>query len=234
MPLLRLLAVDKPAATAEEPDPASTQAAATAPPELHASVPAILLGYGLVAAGIAGGWTLYTWIDPKEFVPAPGTSAFALVFVLTAAIERLVEPLGYIAESAKVEAKEGAAAREGTKAEAISHRDKAIAAALETTSKADEDAYLKSAAEWHRLVERIRRNKAVVVWGMASMLAALASGSLGIFLLRVLGFDVHPSLDIAVTALAVGSGTKPLHELVKSLQTAKEDKKDPSEVTGKG
>lgn len=229
MPLLRLAAEPPPAGT----DQAPVQPAAASPPEIHASPLAIFLGYIAVVAGILIGWALYEGLDPKEFVPGAGTSAFALIFVFAAAIERFVEPLGYLAERGKVEAKDGAEERSGTKAEALAARNKALVAALATSDKSLEATKLKEAADWQRLVERIRQNKAVIVWGMASLLAALASGAFGVFLLEVLGFDVHPVIDIGVTGLAIGSGTKPLHELVKSLQTAKEDKKDPDEVSSK-
>jgi hypothetical protein len=232
MPLLRLQTVEAP--TADAPDTAApAQPAASAPSEIHASGTAIAIGYVAVIAGIAGGWGLYELIEPNEFVPAAGTSAFAIIFVFAAAIERFVEPFGYLAERGEVEAKDGAEKRSGTKSDALENRNKALAEALSTTDKDVESAKLKQAAEWHRLLEQIRQNKSVIVWGVATLLAALASGAFGVFLLQVLGFDVHPAVDVAVTGLAIGSGTKPLHELVKSLQTAKEDKKDPDEVSGK-
>ena len=33
-----------------------------------------------------------------------------------------------------------------------------------------------------------------------------------------------------MTGLAIGGGTKPLHDLISNLQAAKEDKKDPKEM----
>jgi hypothetical protein len=35
-------------------------------------------------------------------------------------------------------------------------------------------------------------------------------------------------LDILVTGLAIGGGTKPLHDLIGNLQASKDSKKDPS------
>ena len=37
-------------------------------------------------------------------------------------------------------------------------------------------------------------------------------------------------VDLLVTGLAVGGGTKPLHDLVSNLQASKEAKKDPPQV----
>ena len=223
MPLIRLSTAETPPAGGEVP----VQPAATEKPELHASLLAIAVGYVAVVAGIGIGWWLYEWLEPGKFVPGPGTSAFAIIFVFAAAIERLVEPLGYLAERGS------AGEKTGTKAKAIDERNQALAAALTATTRTGEQQKLEDAAKWQRLVDRIRNNKSVIVWGMASMLAAIASGAFGVLLLQVLGFDVHPAVDVAVTGLAIGSGTKPLHELVKSLQTSKEEKKDPQEVGGK-
>ena len=37
-------------------------------------------------------------------------------------------------------------------------------------------------------------------------------------------------IDLLVTGLAIGGGTKPLHDLVSNLQAAKVRKKDPSQA----
>jgi len=41
---------------------------------------------------------------------------------------------------------------------------------------------------------------------------------------------VRHGLDLLATGLAIGGGTKPLHDLIKNLQEAKNDKKDPPQV----
>jgi hypothetical protein len=37
-------------------------------------------------------------------------------------------------------------------------------------------------------------------------------------------------IDLLVTGLAIGGGTKPLHDLISNLQAAKISKKDPSQT----
>ena len=62
-------------------------------------------------------------------------------------------------------------------------------------------------------------NKVVVMFALASAIAMILSGWLGIFLLAMIGVhDVPVVVDIAVTGLAIGGGTKPLHDLITLLQ----------------
>jgi hypothetical protein len=57
---------------------------------------------------------------------------------------------------------------------------------------------------------------------IASLLGMLSSGYLGMFLLRVIGVTTAPLwMDIAVTGLAVGAGTKPLHDLISKIEKSK-------------
>jgi hypothetical protein len=62
-------------------------------------------------------------------------------------------------------------------------------------------------------------NKVVVMFALASAIAMILSGWLGVFLLAMIGVhDVPVVVDIAVTGLAIGGGTKPLHDLITLLQ----------------
>lgn len=55
-------------------------------------------------------------------------------------------------------------------------------------------------------------------------------GLFGILLLRLVGLKGVPAeCDIVLTGLAVGSGTKPLHDLISNVQKAKDQKEDPEE-----
>src|SRR5438477_102182 len=49
---------------------------------------------------------------------------------------------------------------------------------------------------------------------------------------RAIGFDIPAEVDMAVTGIAIGSGTKPLHDLISNLQKSKEKKEDPKETGG--
>jgi hypothetical protein len=91
-----------------------------------------------------------------------------------------------------------------------------------------------------------RADKAIVYWAFASILGMLLSGLLGLYLLHIIGLNgdginaqgawtaaiwtwasARHMLDLLVTGLAIGGGTKPLHDLIGNLQEAKNDKKDP-------
>jgi len=85
--------------------------------------------------------------------------------------------------------------------------------------------------------------RAVLMWATASVLAMLACASLGIFLVRSVEAPASPAktsatssasstakgpnrlLDLLVTGLVVGAGTKPLHDLITQIQTSSSSSK---------
>ncbi len=70
--------------------------------------------------------------------------------------------------------------------------------------------------------KKIEQQRTIVFWIASSFLAMLASAILGIFLLRTIGASTVPLwADIAITGLAVGAGTKPLHDLIKRIEVGK-------------
>ena len=80
------------------------------------------------------------------------------------------------------------------------------------------------------VVDKIRRNTAVIAWGIASFLGIVLCGLFGLYMLRLVGFTSVPKqVDLVISGLAVGSGTKPLHDLIANVQQAKEQKQDPPE-----
>jgi hypothetical protein len=98
-------------------------------------------------------------------------------------------------------------------------------------------------------LDQRRVDKAVAYWALATVLGLLLSATLGMYLLHIVGLrgdGLGPSgswagglftapgfrhmLDLLVTGLAIGGGTKPLHDLISNLQAAKVSKKDPSQT----
>ncbi len=74
-------------------------------------------------------------------------------------------------------------------------------------------------------VNAIRDDRTLFLWGFNVALASIACGLLGLSLLKTIGVvGIEPWVDTLVTGLAVGSGTKPLHDLISNIQKAKEDK----------
>jgi hypothetical protein len=189
---------------------AATQPAATA------DFLAAVIGYLLIAAGAAVGVILWNVHDPAAFTPGEGISVFAPLYILAQAIERFIEPFSsYLGKAAPGDAP----ADKKSKAEAQMELGVAIA-----------KGQASAAAKWQKVVDQIRRNTAVIAWGLASFLAMTLCGLFGIFLLRLVGLSGVPEeFDIIISGLAVGSGTKPLHDLISNVQKAKEQKEDPPE-----
>jgi hypothetical protein len=108
---------------------------------------------------------------------------------------------------------------------------------------------LELAAAAQAELDQRRVDKAVAYWALASGLGLLLSATMGLYLLHIVGLrgdglaadgswasgiisaaGVRHMLDIFVTGLAIGGGTKPLHDLISNLQAAKDNKKDPSQT----
>lgn len=218
MPLMRLLvpAHAAPAVAAPTSERATTQptptAASVAPASADPEV--VLAGYGLVVLGAAIGIALWSWRNPASFMPGAGISVFAPLYILAQAIERFIEPFtGWVK----------AAPPDGTTKETKTSAAAKLSEAL-VNHKIDE------AAKWQAVVDKIRRNTAVIAWGLASFLGIVLCGLFGLYMLRLVGFTSVPKqVDLVISGLAVGSGTKPLHDLIANVQQAKEQKQDPPE-----
>lgn len=127
---------------------------------------------------------------------------------------------------------------------------------LQAAAAAQNDAAVAQKEHHHS-----QANRAVLMWATAAVLAMLACASLGIFLLRSIqtpsavqgstaSASVHSSsvapsapspaenpnrlLDLLVTGLVVGAGTKPLHDLISQIQTASGKSKVSASTTTTG
>jgi hypothetical protein len=168
------------------------------------------IAYAVVVSGAFIGWGLWNWINPSDYHPAAGVSIFALLYIFAQSIERILEPFSSYVGSATVDGKTV------SKAAAL----RALAADPSPAKKA--------------VADQARRARGIVLWGVASALGMVASGAFGVFLLRAAGAtSVRPFFDILVTGLAIGSGTKPLHDLISNIQKSKEGKEDAAATTGK-
>jgi hypothetical protein len=128
--------------------------------------------------------------------------------------------------------------------------------ALQAAAVAQKDAAVAQKEHHHA-----QANRAVLMWATAAVLAMLACASLGIFLLRsvetpgavkgstasapVRSSNAAPSapspaknpnrlLDLLVTGLVVGAGTKPLHDLISQVQTTSGKSKASASATTTG
>lgn len=96
---------------------------------------------------------------------------------------------------------------------------------------------LSSVAAAKARVAQHRAEKAVLTWGLASAVATVLAAAAGIHLLRMLvaadagAWDVVPVwVDALATGLIVGSGTKPVHDLLTRVQQSNVQRRDPTEA----
>lgn len=190
----------------------------------HANGYFVLIAYVLV---VAGAW-LGNWIASKvtgvTFTPATDvldTIGFlALFFVMAQAIERLMEPI------AELDLKWMGSARKNKQNERDTSIKKAEDASNDTVRQENANAAANSEAE----ANQIAANTKVLMWGLASFVAMLASGATKVFFLEVIGFKgIAPFINVLITGLVIGGGTKPLHDLIKLIEKRSEDTSEDSD-----
>lgn len=119
-----------------------------------------------------------------------------------------------------------------TKSDAQQRRAQAIAAAYQAQDAAERAIWLEQAAKAQAAIGRTRRSAALWIWMIATVIALLLCGWLGLRLLHAIGLTEAPVfIDLLVTGLAIGGGTKPLHDLISNIQKTKEQKEDPQETS---
>lgn len=202
----------------------ATVAAATAGAAV-AQRPYWIAGYGSIVVGFIGGLALYDLLKPTEFKPAAGFDAFAVFYIVAQSLERFFEPVSNFVKGSV------GAGQQSTKPEAEAKRDAALTLAYSAPAAPESAAAAQEASTAQATLEQIRANAAILIWGLQSGLSMLLGGAVGLFLLRGVGAQGVPVwADLFVTGIAVGGGSKALHELIKSVQLTKEEKQDPPEV----
>jgi hypothetical protein len=154
----------------------------------------------VLAVGFAVGRTLLgdaNASDNSLLVVSSQWSAFGALFVLTLALERAIEPFSDVLGPNTTEASQTAG---------------------ESGNKDDK-----------RVLTDARRLTALVTFSVATAVAWVLAGGLKILLLSAIvdttkGSAPNTTLDLLVTGLVVGAGTKPLHDLVSNLQKTSEAK----------
>jgi hypothetical protein len=226
-----------PQAAPEQAPPAAAVAPVAAAPPQGIAGNAVFGGVVVVLLGWTLSILLNQWANPQALKIPAGVSIFALFYVVTQGLERLLEPFARLWDGTR----EPAAQRDTAAVEAERHMAAGDAAAAKES--------LATVAERQAAVERARSNRTVVLWAVASVAGMVLSGVLGLYLLHAVGLQddlvgidgrladgwgsaagLRHALDLLVTGLAIGGGTKPLHDLIQNLQEAKNDKKDPAHV----
>lgn len=179
---------------------------APAPASLRVIIPSMLT----VAAAIVGMWFAYKYaIKPTTIGIAKNYVPYAAVIAVAAALERLLEPLSQLVMPSTAAKATAAASKTAAQADGANPQVKAT----------DVQPKVNQAASDQADVETLRTNRAVLFWAIASICGVGISGGFGLFLLQSIATGhVNSFLDLAVTGLTIGAGTKPTHDLITSLQ----------------
>lgn len=174
-----------------------------------------IVAIGAIAAVAFVMWFAYAdWIKPGVIQLKASYVPFAGIVVVAAALERLLEPLSDVLlprDSQSQAAPKQQAAQ--TKAAARAAAEDPGQNAAQVKPLVDEAAK-KQAAVDARPIDRV-----ILFWVIASACGLILAGSFGFFLLQpVASSHVNRVLDLVVTGLAIGAGTKPLHDLITSIQ----------------
>ncbi len=140
------------------------------------------------------------------------TNVFAIFYVVAQVIERFVELL-----------KNGLRKYDKDKADIETYNVK-----IENQKKIIEKGEGDLTKQYEKLNEDIKNKNMMdnkMVWHFfiyTSALGIVAAYFLNLSFLSLLEVNVHPTWDILITGLVIGSGTKPLHDLITYIQKAKE------------
>jgi hypothetical protein len=173
-----------------------------------------------IAAAILALWLINTIVDDPTFkqgaapsTPAQGLTVFAVFFVAAAAIERLLEPLSKMLPSAT-----------DKKAEAdsmVAHAGQMLMAQAQGAPAASGTTMLSQAATTVDDANYRDFWKSLLLWTVATVVAMVASAFLRLYFLRTVGISNGPrAVEILATGLIIGSGTKPLHDLITLISAA--------------
>lgn len=194
-------------------------ASATDKPDNEVGVFPELKFYGaavvLVAVGAAVGTLVFDHLsDGVTFTPPEGIGIFALFYVVAQVIERIQEPLAPFVQA-------------DGKDEAQAKKDRDDAAAQAFMAPSEDTA--RTAANTQAVVDQRRANTRVLLFGTGAFLGMLGCGYLHALFLQTVGVaGIRPWVDLLITGLVVGGGTKLLHDLISNLQASKDEKKDAS------
>ncbi len=199
-----------PAATpAGPPATAGQEPAAAAAPSRPASPVAVLIAFLLVALGTLVAYLL--WKTDRTGTPfkiGNQTSAYAGATAFAAAVERFLEPFSHILPGGR---------------KARSEYERLVAALANRNPGVSLDTIAAAKAR----MDHTTANRGVLLWGLATGLSTVVASLGGFYFLHMIAADNWNPADIPLwvdalaTGLIVGTGTKPLHDLLTKLQNAR-------------
>jgi hypothetical protein len=193
------------------PPPAwTTNSEAAAVPSKGAGVITVGIAFLIVAFGALIAYVMQRWgthADP--FKIANQTSVYAGLVVFAGAVERILEPFSNLFPGTKARSDyESSVAAMANGHPAMSLSDVAAAKAK---------------------MDRATSDRTVLLWGVATAIASIVSAASGFYLLHMIAApdwatNIPRWVDALVTGLIVGTGTKPLHDLINRAQDATKPK----------
>lgn len=192
--------------------------------------------FGVVLLASVGAGVAFAVWDPELFLDTEGFAVFAPIYLVAQAVERVLEPIASrygTTDEKKTEVKEAVEAKlraEQAASVAIASAPAAVigqprlappavADAVEVATDAEQSA--------QDALEKKRRERAIIWWLVATLLSLAVCGALGLGILEAMSTkplkEYIGAIDVAITGLAIGAGTKPLHDLITRLEKAKEN-----------
>lgn len=181
---------------------------------------------------VAVGGAIALWLSHRHEVTievTEGFAAFAVVYIVAQGVERFIQPLTHLLgkPQEKKAAKGELAVANGNRTLALMEEDGPRATIEEG-----------KAIGARKALDVIQAERAVLFWAIATFVALVACGALDLGLIGgvadVTGAgdtDEAPQwfrdVDVLVTGVVIGAGTKPLHDLIDLIQSKKE-KADPA------
>lgn len=169
----------------------------------------VVISYVAVIVGAVIALIARPHVDVPEIKIDEGFTALAVIYIAAQSIERFMQPLTEMFFGAKKKAEAKEKVRKG----------------------------VNPAANKEEVLQ-IEADRAVAFWAVATLLALGVCLILGLGLIESIasiGGGKVPSLfkgaDLVITAIAIGAGTKPLHDLIGVIQNSKQ-KGDPAAKAG--
>lgn len=199
------------------------------PDALYWWVALILIVIGIILGAVFSRWPWFGDV-PAPSNPPQGISPFAGLFVAAQALERLGEFISLIPGLGDSIGATNIGNEPKTKSQALAARNKAARDTLQQLKSGNMQAAAQqaaAAADNQHATDVIRANRSVFFWGFNSFLASLLVGVMKLDVMAQIGvLGGGALLHVAVTGLAIGGGTKPLHDLIANLQQSKQSKQD--------
>jgi RsiW-degrading membrane proteinase PrsW (M82 family) len=180
----------------------------------------------IVAIGLF--WLVGWWVnkahDPKPIVLTSGVTIYAVFYVASQAIERILEPFSNLLLS-----KEDQVNSVKTKtAQAVNAKEMLITAAASNMGPTAIENLRQTGKEAAKARDELDKKvyvRGVLFWVIATALGMIASGWFGLYLVHTIVSQNPPPVgfDILITGLVIGAGTKPLHDLISNLSKSKTD-----------